>query len=82
MQSRSATDAPGTPDPALLLAAVQAFPESLAIVAGGSIVYANPAWAGMFECADPSQLQGRFAKNSSRVISCGTATRIELRCRK
>jgi signal transduction histidine kinase len=42
-----------------LLAAVQAFPQSLAIVASGVVVYANPAWCGMFECADPSRLPGR-----------------------
>jgi PAS domain-containing protein len=52
---------PGSPDPALFMAAVQASPESLAIVASASglMVYANPAWCGMFECPDPSQLQGR-----------------------
>lgn len=49
----------GSPDPALLLAAVQASPESLAIISSGCIVYANPAWCEMFECSDPSQLQGR-----------------------
>jgi two-component system cell cycle sensor histidine kinase/response regulator CckA len=41
---------PEVPDPAVLLAAVQVFPESLAIVASGLIVYANPAWCEMFEC--------------------------------
>ena len=35
---------PEVPDPAMLLAAVQVFPESLAIVASGLIVYANLAW--------------------------------------
>ncbi|MGH9504450.1 MAG: two-component system sensor histidine kinase NtrB [Terriglobales bacterium] len=49
----------GSPDSALLLAAVQTFPQSLAIVASGLIVYANPAWCSMFECADPSRLAGR-----------------------
>ena len=49
----------GFPDPALLLAAVHASPDSLAIVASGLIVYANPAWCGMFECADGLGLQGR-----------------------
>jgi PAS domain-containing protein len=48
----------GSPGPALFRATVQAFPESLAIVKAGVIVYANPAWCGMFECPDPSQLQG------------------------
>ena len=48
----------GSPDPAVLLAAVQACPESLAIVASGHIVYANPAWRAMFECLERSQLQG------------------------
>lgn len=52
-------DRPGSTDPAVILAAVQAFPESLAIAASGVIVYANPACCEMFECADPSQLQGR-----------------------
>jgi len=49
---------PEVPDPAMLLAAVQVFPESLAIVASGLIVYANPAWSEMFEC-NHQQLQGR-----------------------
>lgn len=49
---------PGAPDPAVLLAAVQAFPESLAIVASGLVAYANPAWCEMFECSD-LQIQGR-----------------------
>jgi len=51
----------GSPDPALLAAAMQALPESLAIVASASglMVYANSAWCGMFECPDPSQLLGR-----------------------
>jgi signal transduction histidine kinase len=51
----------GSSDPALLMAAFQVVPESLAIVASASrvIVYANPAWCGMFECSDPAQLQGR-----------------------
>ena len=48
----------GSPDPALLLAAVEALPESLAIAASGLIVYANPAWRGMFECPDPDPLHG------------------------
>jgi PAS domain-containing protein len=51
----------GSPDPAPLAAAMQALPESLAIVASASglMVYANSAWCGMFECPDPSQLLGR-----------------------
>jgi signal transduction histidine kinase len=49
----------GSPDPALLLAAVHASHDSPAIVASGLIVYANPAWCGMFECADGLALQGR-----------------------
>lgn len=49
---------PGSPDPALLTAAVEAFPESLAIIASGLVVYANPAWCQMFEC-DPSQILGQ-----------------------
>ena len=50
-------NSPGSPDPAVLLAAVQACPESLAIMASGRIVYANPAWCAMFECLDRSHLQ-------------------------
>jgi len=42
----------GTPDPATLLAAVQACPESLAIIASGRIVYANPAWCGLWESGE------------------------------
>jgi len=38
-------DAPGSPDLALLFAAVEAFPESLAIVGAGIVLYTNPAWA-------------------------------------
>jgi two-component system, cell cycle sensor histidine kinase and response regulator CckA len=53
----------GSPDPALLLAAIQASPDSLAIVASGLIVYANPAWCGMFECPDPAQLRGRTVED-------------------
>src|SRR3954452_16905162 len=49
---------PEVPDRALLLAALQVFPESLAIVAADLIVYANPAWSEMFEC-NYLQLQGR-----------------------
>jgi signal transduction histidine kinase len=54
-------NSPGSPDPALLMAAVEALPESLAIVASSSglFIYANPAWRGMFECPDPLQLVGR-----------------------
>jgi PAS domain S-box-containing protein len=47
---------------ALLFAAVQVFPESLAIVEAGVVLYANPAWAQMFEYTDPLQLRGRSAK--------------------
>ena len=50
-------ESPQVPDPAVLLAAVHVFPESLAIVAAGLIVYANPAWSEMFEC--DLQLNGR-----------------------
>ena len=51
-------NSPGSPDPSVLLAAVQACPESLAIIASGRIVYANPAWRAMFEGPDRSQLPG------------------------
>src|SRR5450755_4405033 len=44
-----------TPDPAVLLAAIQALPESVAIVASGMVVYANPAWHRMFEGVDSSR---------------------------
>lgn len=53
-------DSSASPDPALLYAAMEALPESVAIVEGGSVVYANPAWARVFECNDPLQLQGRM----------------------
>ena len=56
------TDRPGSPDLALLSAAVQAFPESLAIVEAGVLLHANPAWARTFEYADPAQLRGRVAE--------------------
>jgi len=55
-------EAPGSPDLALLLAAVQAFTESLAIIEAGVVLYANPAWARMFEYADPALLRGRGAE--------------------
>jgi signal transduction histidine kinase len=53
------SDSPGSTDPALLFAAVQAFPWSLAVVDCGVVLYANPAWAQMFEYEDPSPIQGR-----------------------
>ncbi len=53
---------PGSPDLAVLFAAVQALPASLAIIESGFVIYANPAWAQTFEYADPSQLQGRAAE--------------------
>src|SRR5271165_657319 len=46
-------------DPLWLVAAVEAFPESLAVIKSGVVVYVNPAWCGMFECPDPLQLYGR-----------------------
>ncbi len=52
-------DRSGSPDPVLLLAAVQAFPGSLAVADCGVVLYANAAWAQMFEYANPSQIQGR-----------------------
>jgi PAS domain S-box-containing protein len=55
-------EAPGSPDLALLFAAVQAFPESLAMVEAGVVLYANPAWARTFESADPALLRGRGAE--------------------
>lgn len=48
-----------TPDPALLFAAVEACPESLAIVDAGLVLYTNAAWARTFEYGDSQQLQGR-----------------------
>ncbi len=53
-------DSSASPDPALLYAAIEALSESVAIVEGGSVLYVNPAWARVFECSDPSQLQGRM----------------------
>jgi PAS domain S-box-containing protein len=53
------SDSPGSPALALLLAAFQAVPESLAIVEEGVVLYANAAWAETFEYADWWQLQGR-----------------------
>ena len=50
---------PGSQDAALLLAALRVLPASVAIAASGVMVYANPAWCGMFECPDPSHLLGR-----------------------
>jgi two-component system, cell cycle sensor histidine kinase and response regulator CckA len=49
---------PGSPDPAILLAALQACPESLAIMASGRMVYANPAWCGLFEYPQRPHGQG------------------------
>jgi two-component system, cell cycle sensor histidine kinase and response regulator CckA len=49
---------PGSPDSAILLAAIQASPESLAIIASGRMVYANPAWCGLFEYPQWSHGQG------------------------
>ncbi len=67
-------DNAGSPDPALLWAAVEALPESLAIAASGLIIYANPAWRGMFECPDPDPLQGMPLEDvlPSDVCSFGT----------
>ena len=50
---------PGSPHPALLFAAVEAFPGSLAVVDSGVVVYVNPAWTRMFAFKDPLQIQGR-----------------------
>jgi signal transduction histidine kinase len=50
---------PGSPDPALLYAAVEAFPGSLAVIDSGVVVYVNPAWTQVFECKDPLQIQER-----------------------
>jgi PAS domain-containing protein len=50
-------DSSGSSDLALLFAAFQAFPGSLAVVDSGVVLYANPAWAQMFESGD--QVYGR-----------------------
>jgi signal transduction histidine kinase len=50
-------DSSGSSDLALLFAAFQAFPGSLAVVDSGRVLYANPAWAQMFESGD--QVYGR-----------------------
>jgi signal transduction histidine kinase len=52
-------DSPGSIDPALLFAAINALPQSLAVVDSGNVLYVNLAWAQMFEYADPSQVRGR-----------------------
>jgi PAS domain-containing protein len=52
-------DSPGSIDPALLFAAINALPQSLAVVVSGNVLYVNLAWAQMFEYADPSQIRGR-----------------------
>jgi len=52
-----------SPDLTLLFAAIQAFPGSLAVVDSGIVLYANPAWADLFEQADPLQIQGRAAED-------------------
>src|SRR2546428_788697 len=52
-------DSPGSPDLLLFFAAVEAFPGSLAVVDSGVVIYANPAWAQMFEYVDPMQIRGR-----------------------
>jgi signal transduction histidine kinase len=56
-------DGSKSPDLALLFAAVQAFPGSLAVVDSGTVLYANPAWAQLFQHADPAQIQGRAVKD-------------------
>ena len=66
----------GSLDLALLFDAVEVFPESLAIVEAGVLVYTNPAWAQVFEYADPAPLQGRaleefIPKPCSRKIADG-----------
>jgi two-component system cell cycle sensor histidine kinase/response regulator CckA len=48
----------GSPDPAILVAAVQASPESLAVIASGRVVYANPAWCRLFEYPQRSHGEG------------------------
>src|SRR5713226_1758906 len=49
----------GSPDALLLSAAVEACPESLAVIENGRIVYANRAFARMFGFFHTSELQGR-----------------------
>jgi two-component system, cell cycle sensor histidine kinase and response regulator CckA len=56
------SDSPGSPALAVLLAAFQTLPESLAIVEDGLVLYANPAWAQTFEYADWWQLRGRVVE--------------------
>ena len=53
----------GSPDLAVVFAAVEAFPGSLAVVDSRVVLYANPAWARMFELVDPSQIQGRAVED-------------------
>jgi signal transduction histidine kinase len=52
-------DSSGSLDLALLLAAVEAFPGSLAVVESGIVVYVNPPWAQTFQYVDPLQIRGK-----------------------
>jgi PAS domain S-box-containing protein len=49
---------PESPDATVLLAAIEALPEGVAITQSGRVLYVNPAWAQMFE-SDALCLQGR-----------------------
>lgn len=49
----------GSADATLLSAAVEASPESLAVIENGNIVYANQAFSQMFEFFLPPEAQGR-----------------------
>ncbi len=64
------------------MAAIQVLPEGLAVVDSGIIVFANPAWAQRFECADPSEIQGRplrdFVPGLSPTPISGPSAREEI----
>ena len=56
-------DSPGSPDLVFLLSAVEAFPQSLAVVDSGVVIYANPAWGRMFGSASPMPTEGRALRD-------------------
>jgi PAS domain-containing protein len=56
-------DSSGSPDLVFLLSAIEAFPQSLAVVDSGVVIYANPAWGRMFGFVNPSAMQGRALRD-------------------
>jgi hypothetical protein len=53
---------------AVLLAAVQLFPESMAIAESGLLIYANTAWAQLFECRILATFADGQLRNSFRGV--------------